>query len=88
MYIIIYFLQWDPVLSGYFYQPAILKYVECFTGPDIMAMHTMLINKPPDPGMLSSRHPMHQGIIYYLFIHSIIINFIDFRSSLFSISTC
>ena len=61
------------MLSGYFYQPAILKYVECFTGPDIMAMHTMLINKPPDPGMLSSRHPMHQGIIYYLFIHSIII---------------
>ena len=29
----------------------ILKYVECFTGPNIMAMHTMLINKPPDTGM-------------------------------------
>lgn len=29
----------------------ILKYVECFTGPNIMAMHTMLINKPPDAGM-------------------------------------
>lgn len=28
----------------------ILKYVECFTGPNIMAMHTMLINKPPDAG--------------------------------------
>ncbi|ETE57727.1 Phytanoyl-CoA dioxygenase, peroxisomal, partial [Ophiophagus hannah] len=28
----------------------IVKYVECFTGPDIMAMHTMLINKPPDTG--------------------------------------
>ena len=54
-------LQHDPVLSSYFYLPAILRYVECFTGPDIMAMHTMLINKPPDPGKLSSRHPMHQG---------------------------
>lgn len=29
----------------------ILKYVECFTGPNIMAMHTMLINKPPDAGL-------------------------------------
>lgn len=29
----------------------ILNYVECFTGPNIMAMHTMLINKPPDAGM-------------------------------------
>ena len=53
--------QQDPVLSRYFCLPAILSYVECFTGPDIMAMHTMLINKPPDPGLLSSRHPLHQG---------------------------
>ncbi|KAM9169261.1 phytanoyl-CoA dioxygenase, peroxisomal-like [Pangshura tecta] len=26
----------------------ILKYVECFSGPNIMALHAMLINKPPD----------------------------------------
>ena len=38
----------------------ILDYVECFTGPNIRAMHTMLINKPPDPGTLTSRHPLHQ----------------------------
>ena len=37
--------QLDPVLSQYFHLPEILKYVECFTGPDIMAVHTMLINK-------------------------------------------
>ena len=55
--------QNDPLLSRYFCLPAILRYVECFIGPDIMAMHTMLINKPPDPGMLSSRHPMHQGTL-------------------------
>lgn len=54
-------LQYDPVLSRYCSLPDILKYVECFTGPDIMAMHTMLINKPPDPGSKSSRHPLHQG---------------------------
>nr|XP_042134716.1 phytanoyl-CoA dioxygenase, peroxisomal [Peromyscus maniculatus bairdii] len=29
---------------------SVLKYVECFTGPNIMAMHTMLINKPSDSG--------------------------------------
>lgn len=34
----------------------ILKYVECFTGPNIMAMHTMLINKPPDTGRTRSGH--------------------------------
>lgn len=25
-----------------------------------MAVHSMLINKPPDAGTLSSRHPVHQ----------------------------
>uniref|UniRef100_A0A8D0L2U8 Phytanoyl-CoA dioxygenase, peroxisomal n=1 Tax=Sphenodon punctatus TaxID=8508 RepID=A0A8D0L2U8_SPHPU len=47
--------------------PQILKYVECFTGPNIMAMHTMLINKPPDSGKKSSRHPMHQDLHYFPF---------------------
>ncbi|XP_028601602.2 phytanoyl-CoA dioxygenase, peroxisomal-like [Podarcis muralis] len=45
----------------------ILKYVECFTGPNIMAMHTMLINKPPDSGKKTSRHPMHQDLHYFPF---------------------
>ena len=44
-----------------------LDYVECFTGPNIMAMHTMLINKPPDPGTRTSRHPMHQDLHYFPF---------------------
>lgn len=54
-------MQLDPVLVEYCTMPEVLRYVECFTGPDIMAMHTMLINKPPDTGSKSSRHPMHQG---------------------------
>lgn len=37
-----------------------LDYVECFTGPNIKAMHTMFINKPPDSGKLTSIHPLHQ----------------------------
>ncbi|XP_034500025.1 phytanoyl-CoA dioxygenase, peroxisomal [Ailuropoda melanoleuca] len=42
--------QEDEELFRYCTLPEILKYVECFTGPNIMAMHTMLINKPPDSG--------------------------------------
>jgi len=42
--------QFDEVLSQYFYSPAIIPYVTSIIGEDIMAMHTMLINKPPDPG--------------------------------------
>nr|XP_040133346.1 phytanoyl-CoA dioxygenase, peroxisomal-like [Ictidomys tridecemlineatus] len=40
----------DKELFRYCTLPEILKYVECFTGPNIMAMHAMLINKPPDTG--------------------------------------
>ncbi|XP_029471428.1 phytanoyl-CoA dioxygenase, peroxisomal [Rhinatrema bivittatum] len=47
--------------------PQILRYVECFTGPNVMAMHTMLINKPPDAGKMTSRHPLHQDLHYFPF---------------------
>ena len=59
--------QYDDVLFEYCRLPGVLKYVECFTGPDIMAAHTMLINKPPDPGSQSSRHPLHQDLHYFPF---------------------
>ncbi|XP_053572459.1 phytanoyl-CoA dioxygenase, peroxisomal isoform X2 [Bombina bombina] len=56
-----------PELFRYCCLPQILQYVECFTGPNVMAMHTMLINKPPDPGKKTSRHPMHQDLHYFPF---------------------
>ncbi|KAK2496495.1 hypothetical protein MC885_017470, partial [Smutsia gigantea] len=59
--------QEDKELFSYCTLPEILKYVECFTGPNIMAMHTMLINKPPDSGKKTSRHPMHQDLHYFCF---------------------
>uniref|UniRef100_A0AC34FMT8 Phytanoyl-CoA dioxygenase n=1 Tax=Panagrolaimus sp. ES5 TaxID=591445 RepID=A0AC34FMT8_9BILA len=34
---------------------------------NLMSMHTMLINKPPDTGKLTSRHPMHQDLQYFPF---------------------
>ncbi|XP_064224496.1 phytanoyl-CoA dioxygenase, peroxisomal isoform X3 [Aotus nancymaae] len=61
--------QEDKELFRYCTLPEILKYVECFTGPNIMAMHTMLINKPPDAGNCkkTSRHPLHQDLHYFPF---------------------
>lgn len=57
----------DEVLFQYCCLPQILDYVECFVGPNIKAMHTMLINKPPDAGSLTSRHPLHQDLHYFPF---------------------
>ncbi|XP_051889839.1 phytanoyl-CoA dioxygenase, peroxisomal [Pristis pectinata] len=59
--------QNNEILFKYCCLPEILKYVECFTGPNIMAMHTMLINKPPDTGKKTSRHPLHQDLHYFAF---------------------
>jgi len=58
---------YDEVLSQYCTLPQVLDIVENFIGSNIMAMHTMLINKPPDSGMLTSRHPLHQDLHYFPF---------------------
>jgi hypothetical protein len=47
--------------------PHILDRVACFIGNDIKAMHTMFINKPPDLGSGTSRHPLHQDLHYFPF---------------------
>ncbi|XP_056000590.1 phytanoyl-CoA dioxygenase, peroxisomal-like [Ostrea edulis] len=57
----------DEVLFGYCTLPEIVRYVHAFTGKTAKAMHTMLINKPPDPGKKTSRHPMHQDLHYFPF---------------------
>ncbi|CAF5150949.1 unnamed protein product, partial [Rotaria sp. Silwood1] len=57
----------DDELFKYCCLPEIVEYVENFTGPNIIAMHTMLINKPPDPGTQTSRHPLHQDLYYFPF---------------------
>ncbi|CAD5118455.1 unnamed protein product [Dimorphilus gyrociliatus] len=59
--------QEDPTLFEYCSLPEILHYLPSFVGNNIMAMHTMLINKPPDPGTDTSRHPMHQDLHYFPF---------------------
>lgn len=57
----------DEVMWEYCVSPEIVDYLENFLGPNVVAMHTMLINKPPDPGKKSSRHPMHQDLYYFPF---------------------
>lgn len=60
-------LIYDDVFMEYIGHPFLLDYMENFTGPNIMAMHSMLINKPPDSGKLTSRHPWHQDLHYFPF---------------------
>jgi len=59
--------QDDEVLFEYPSHPAVLKYVESIIGPNLRSVHTMLINKPPDVGLGSSRHPLHQDLWYFPF---------------------
>ena len=45
----------DEIFREYFEHKDLLDIIEVFTGPNIMAMHSMLIAKPPDVGSGSSR---------------------------------
>jgi len=57
----------DEVLCEYIEYKPMLDIIEAMTGPNIMAMHSMLIAKPPDSGTNSSRHPPHQDLYYFPF---------------------
>lgn len=59
--------MYDDVLRTYPALPQILRYAIPIAGPNLRAMHTMLINKPPDTGVGSSRHPPHQDLWYFTF---------------------
>lgn len=57
----------DEVLSTYPKLPQLTKYMNALLGPNLRACHTMIINKPPDSGEGSSRHPPHQDLWYFTF---------------------
>jgi phytanoyl-CoA hydroxylase len=59
--------QDDEVLFQYCCAPPIVRVVESIIGPAFKSVHTMLINKPPDLGIGSSRHPLHQDLWYFPF---------------------
>jgi phytanoyl-CoA hydroxylase len=54
--------QDDEVLFSYCNDAHIAPIVEAIIGDSFKAIHTMLINKPPDVGLGSSRHPLHQDL--------------------------
>jgi phytanoyl-CoA hydroxylase len=54
----------DPVLWSYVTDERILDCLERFIGRDVFAIHTMLINKPPN---VDGRHPLHQDLLYFPF---------------------
>ncbi|GLV43505.1 Phytanoyl-CoA dioxygenase domain containing 1 [Carabus blaptoides fortunei] len=58
-------LLWDEVFVKYCTHPKLLDYIGSFIGPDITAIHSMFINKPPDSGKLTSTHPLHQDLHYF-----------------------
>ncbi|XP_014477466.1 PREDICTED: phytanoyl-CoA dioxygenase, peroxisomal-like [Dinoponera quadriceps] len=58
-------INFDPVFREYIEHKKILDIVECFTGPNILAIHNMLIAKPPDIGFGTSKHPPHQDLYYF-----------------------
>jgi len=57
----------DEVLREYIEYDPMLDIIEAITGPNIMAVHSMLIAKPPDSGSNSSKHPPHQDLYYFPF---------------------
>eukprot|EP00455_Lapot_gusevi_P042961 TRINITY_DN5171_c0_g1_i1.p1 TRINITY_DN5171_c0_g1~~TRINITY_DN5171_c0_g1_i1.p1 ORF type:complete len:349 (-),score=99.10 TRINITY_DN5171_c0_g1_i1:182-1165(-) len=59
--------QDDEILFQYCSEPEIIKYVSSVIGPNVRSVHSMLINKPPDVGIGSSRHPPHQDLWYFPF---------------------
>lgn len=64
--------QWayDRVFWNFAKHPKITSVVSSIVGDDIRAHHFMSINKPSDPGRLSSRHPLHQDQWYFPFLPS------------------
>ena len=54
----------DPVLYSYATDERLLDCVERFVGHDVLSLHTMLINKPPN---VDGRHPLHQDLLYFPF---------------------
>jgi phytanoyl-CoA hydroxylase len=54
----------DPVLDTYAHDERVLAVVQDLIGDELMSIHTMLINKPPN---VDGRHPLHQDLLYFPF---------------------
>jgi len=50
----------DNIFWKYVSNDNVVNVVQDIIGPNITAVHTMFINKPPNADSGSSLHPMHQ----------------------------
>ncbi|XP_019866805.1 phytanoyl-CoA dioxygenase, peroxisomal [Aethina tumida] len=57
----------DDVLWKYCIYPSVVDIVECIIGPNITAVHSMFLNKPPGGDPKLSLHPLHQDLHYFPF---------------------
>ncbi|XP_022914030.1 phytanoyl-CoA dioxygenase, peroxisomal-like isoform X2 [Onthophagus taurus] len=58
---------YDDVLFDYAKDPKIVEVVASIIGDNVTAVHSMLINKPPDAHEATSKHPLHQDLHYFPF---------------------
>ncbi|XP_050292790.1 phytanoyl-CoA dioxygenase, peroxisomal-like isoform X2 [Anthonomus grandis grandis] len=58
---------YDKILWKYISEPSVVDIVEALIGPNITAVHSMLINKPPNAKPEASLHPVHQDLHYFPF---------------------
>lgn len=59
--------QNDEELMKYCKNKKIIDHVESLIGSNLISIHTMVINKPSDLGTGSSKHPVHQDLLYFPF---------------------
>eukprot|EP01084_Bolivina_argentea_P292795 503468_1 len=61
-------LGFDPIYNKYFEtNKDIINYTKAFVGDNLRTLDHIHLQKPPDLGFLSSRHPLHQDAWYYGF---------------------
>ncbi|KAG5893746.1 hypothetical protein JTB14_001390 [Gonioctena quinquepunctata] len=58
---------YDEILWEYASNKDVVDVVKNIIGPNITAVHSMLINKPPDSDPSISKHPLHQDLHYFPF---------------------
>lgn len=58
-------LESDAILYSYARHPELLRLLPAFTGSSgakVVPFSSMVVNKPPDAGLGTSRHPLHQDL--------------------------
>lgn len=67
---------YDDVLFKYCCYENVIKVVQDIIGADVVAVHTMLLNKPPDANPEMSLHPLHQVKIFFVLKGPVLLEFL------------